>query len=130
MAFNILIVDDSPAMRGFVRRVLDLSGIHVGISLNAGNGQEALDLLRTQWVDVILTDINMPTMDGEELLKTLEADESLCTIPVIVVSTDSTQHRVQSMLTLGAKGYVTKPFLPETLREEIEKVLGVFHADC
>jgi len=130
MAFNILIVDDSPAMRGFVRRVLDLSGINVGISLNAGNGQEALDLLRTQWVDVILTDINMPMMDGEELLKTLEADESLCTIPVIVVSTDSTQHRVQSMLTLGAKGYVTKPFLPETLREEIEKVLGVFHADC
>jgi two-component system chemotaxis response regulator CheY len=128
MAFNVLIVDDSPAMRAFVRRVLDLSGIDVGTSLNAGNGQEALDLLRTQWVDVILTDINMPTMDGEQLLKALEGDEMLRTIPVIVISTDSTQHRVQSMLTLGAKGYVTKPFLPETLREEIEKVLGVFHA--
>src|SRR5260370_15089787 len=129
MAFNVLIVDDSPAMRSFVRRVLDLSGIDVGTSLNAGNGQEALDLLRTQWVDVILTDINMPTMDGEQLLKALEADEALSTIPVIVISTDSTQHRVQSMLTLGAKGYVTKPFLPETLREEMEKVLGVFNAN-
>jgi two-component system, chemotaxis family, chemotaxis protein CheY len=129
MAFNVLIVDDSPAMRSFVRRVLDLSGIDVGTSLNAGNGQEALDLLRTQWVDVILTDINMPTMDGEQLLKVLEADEALSTIPVIVISTDSTQHRVQSMLTLGAKGYVTKPFLPETLREEMEKVLGVFNAN-
>jgi two-component system chemotaxis response regulator CheY len=128
MAFNVLIVDDSPAMRSFVRRVLDLSGIDVGICLNAGNGQEALDLLCSQWVDVILTDINMPTMDGEQLLKALEADETLRTIPVIVISTDSTQHRVQSMLTLGAKGYVTKPFLPETLREEIEKVLGVFDA--
>jgi two-component system chemotaxis response regulator CheY len=115
-------------MRSFVRRVLDLSGIDVGICLNAGNGQEALDLLRSQWVDVILTDINMPTMDGEQLLKALEADETLRTIPVIVISTDSTQHRVQSMLTLGAKGYVTKPFLPETLREEMEKVLGVFDA--
>ena len=125
MAFNVLIVDDSPAMRSFVRRVLDLSGIDVGTSLNAGNGQEVLDLLRNHWVDVILTDINMPTMDGEQLLKALEADETLRMIPVIVISTDSTQHRVQSMLTLGAKGYVTKPFLPETLREEMEKVLGV-----
>jgi len=111
-----------------VRRVLDLSGIDVGICLNAGHGGEALDLLRSQWVDVILTDINMPTMDGEQLLKALESDETLRTIPVIVISTDSTQHRVQSMLTLGAKGYVTKPFLPETLREEMEKVLGVFNA--
>ena len=124
MAFNVLIVDDSPAMRSFVRRVLDLSGIDVGTSLNAGNGQEVLDLLRNHWVDVILTDINMPTMDGEQLLKALEADETLRTIPVIVISTDSTQHRVQTMLTLGAKGYVTKPFFPETLREEMEKVLG------
>jgi two-component system, chemotaxis family, chemotaxis protein CheY len=125
MAFNVLIVDDSPAMRSFVRRVLDMSGIDVGTSLNAGDGQEALDLLRSEWVDVILTDINMPTMDGEQLLKALDADESLRTIPVIVISTDSTQHRVRSMLTLGAKGYVTKPFLPETLRAEMERVLGV-----
>lgn len=129
MAFNVLIVDDSPAMRTFVRRVLELSGIDVGITMNAGNGQEALELLRKQWIDVILTDINMPTMDGEALLKVLEADETLRAIPVIVISTDSTQHRVQSMLTLGAKGYVTKPFLPETLREELEKVLGVMNAN-
>jgi two-component system chemotaxis response regulator CheY len=129
MAFNVLIVDDSPAMRTFVRRVLELSGIDVGTTMNAGNGQEALELLRKQWIDVILTDINMPTMDGEALLKVLEADEALRAIPVIVISTDSTQHRVQSMLTLGAKGYVTKPFLPETLREELEKVLGVMNAN-
>jgi two-component system chemotaxis response regulator CheY len=116
-------------MRTFVRRVLELSGIDVGTTVNAGNGQEALDLLRKQWIDVILTDINMPTMDGEALLKVLEADETLSAIPVIVISTDSTQHRVQSMLTLGAKGYVTKPFLPETLREELEKVLGVMNAN-
>jgi two-component system chemotaxis response regulator CheY len=128
MAFNVLIVDDSPAMRGFVRRVLQLSGIDVGTCLTASDGQEALDLLRDHWVDVILTDINMPTMDGEQFVRILEADESLRSIPVVVVSTDSTENRVQRLLTLGAKGYVTKPFLPETLREEIEKVLGVEHA--
>jgi two-component system chemotaxis response regulator CheY len=129
MAFNVLIVDDSPAMRSFVRRVLELSGIEVGTTMNASNGQEALAILRDQWVDVVLTDINMPTMDGEELLRILEADETLRAIPVVVISTDSTQHRVQRMLTLGARGYVTKPFLPETLREQIEKVLGVMSAD-
>lgn len=125
MAFNVLIVDDSPAMRAFVRRVLDLSGLAVGNYMEAGNGQEALDLLQREWVDVVLTDLNMPTMDGEQFVRILEADGELRAIPVLVVSTDRTEDRVQRLLTLGAKGYVTKPFLPETLRGEIEKVLGV-----
>ena len=127
MAYNVLIVDDSPAMRSFVRRVLDLSGLDVGRCLQAGNGQEALNLLRDEWVDVVLTDINMPTMDGEQFVRFLEADETLRSIPVLVVSTDRTDGRVRQMLTLGAKGYVTKPFMPETLREELEKILGVSH---
>jgi two-component system chemotaxis response regulator CheY len=125
MAYNVLIVDDSPAMRSFVRRVLDLSGLTVGKCLEAGNGREALDLLREEWVDVVLTDLNMPTMDGEQFVRCVEGDDSLRTIPVLVVSTDRTEGRAQQLLTLGAKGYVTKPFLPETLREEVEKVLGV-----
>jgi two-component system chemotaxis response regulator CheY len=128
MAYNVLIVDDSPAMRSFVRRVLDLSGLTVGRCLEAGNGKEALDLLREEWVDVVLTDINMPTMDGEQLVRFLEADEALRSIPVLVVSTDRTEGRVRQMLTLGAKGYVTKPFMPETLRQEMERALGVTHA--
>ncbi len=129
MAFNVLIVDDSPAMRTFVRRVLELSGIEVNTTFNAADGAQALELIRANRIDVILTDINMPRMDGEELLRTLKADDVLQSIPVVVISTDSTQHRVQKMLTLGANGYVTKPFQPETLREEIEKVLGVVDAN-
>jgi two-component system chemotaxis response regulator CheY len=128
MAYNVLIVDDSPAMRSFVRRVLDLSGLGIGACLQAGNGQEALNVLRDEWVDVVLTDINMPTMDGEQFVQRLKDDDALCSIPVVVVSTDRTEGRVRQMLTLGARGYVAKPFLPETLREEIEKVLGVDHA--
>lgn len=127
MAYNVLIVDDSPAMRSFVRRVLELSGIPVGECLEAGDGREALEVLRNQWVDVVLTDLNMPTMDGEQFVRRMEADESLRPIPVVVVSTDRTDQRVQQMLTLGARGYVTKPFLPETLREELERALGVIH---
>jgi two-component system chemotaxis response regulator CheY len=129
MAYNILIVDDSPAMRMVVRRVLDLSGIELGKCLQAGNGQEALDVLRRECVDLVLTDINMPTMDGEELVRRVEADDSLRSIPVVVVSTDRTDGRMRQMLALGAKGYVTKPFLPETLRAELDKILGVRRGD-
>ncbi|MBV8833376.1 MAG: response regulator [Acidobacteriaceae bacterium] len=128
MAFTVLIVDDSPAMRSFVKRVLELSGFDMGVCHEAGNGQEALDLLSKEWVDVVLTDINMPVMNGQEFVQNLAADESLHAIPVIVVSTDRTEDRVRQMIALGAKGYVKKPFQPEELREELEKVLGVAYA--
>ena len=121
MELHVLIVDDSPAMRAFIRRVLELSG------LEASNGEEALRVLEGNWIDAVLTDINMPQMDGEELLRRMSGHEVLHLIPVLEVSTDRTEGRIQKMLTLGAKGYVTKPFAPETLREEIEHSLGVVH---
>lgn len=125
MAYRILIVDDSPAMRTFVRRVIELSGFELAECFQASNGKEALDLLRSKWVDAILTDVNMPGMDGQEFLRRLSQDVLLRSIPAIVISTDATQHRMQSMASLGARGYVTKPFLPETLRAELERTLGV-----
>jgi two-component system chemotaxis response regulator CheY len=81
-------------------------------------------MLRQQWVDVVLTDINMPGMDGEQFVRCLEADDLLRSVPVVVVSTDATEGRMHQMLSVGARGYVKKPFLPETLREELERVLG------
>lgn len=128
MAFTVLIVDDSPAMRSFVKRVLDLSGFDMSTCHEAGNGKEALDLLSQEWVDVILTDINMPVMNGEEFVQNLAASDSFRSIPVIVVSTDRTEDRVRQMMALGAKGYVKKPFQPEELREELEKVLEAAYA--
>jgi two-component system chemotaxis response regulator CheY len=128
VALNILIVDDSPVMRSFIRKAISLTGLDVGNCHEAGNGEDALRSLTGQWVDLILTDINMPGMNGEELIARLEADDLLRSIPVIVVSTDATQGRVERLMTMGARGYVTKPFLPETLRDEVEKVLGIAHA--
>jgi len=125
MAYRVLIVDDSPAMRTFVRRVIDLSGFELSECFEASNGGEALDVLHNEWVDAILTDINMPEMDGQEFLRRLSQDELLRSIPAIVISTDATAHRRASMASLGARGYVTKPFLPETLRAELERTLGV-----
>ncbi len=125
MPFRVLIVDDSPAMRAFVKRVVEMSGFEAGAYFEAGNGEEALAVLSGNWVDVILTDINMPKMNGEQFLRRVEADETLRGIPVIVISTDATEQRRAQMLGLGARGYVTKPFSPEELRQELEDVLGV-----
>jgi two-component system chemotaxis response regulator CheY len=127
MPFNILIVDDSPAMRAFVGRVLDASGFPVGERLEAGDGEEALRLLAGQWIDVVLTDLNMPRMDGEELVRRVSLDDYMRGIPIVVISTDRTEGRVRRMMELGAKGYVKKPFLPEVLRQELERVLGACH---
>jgi len=128
MAYRVMIVDDSPSMRAFVRRVIDLSGFQVDTCLNAGNGAQGLALLEHQAVDIILTDINMPEMNGEEFLRRLEEHDQYRAIPVVVISTDATQNRMQRMIQLGAKGYISKPFSPEALRGELERVLGVSHA--
>lgn len=128
MALNIMIVDDSPVMRVFLRKVVQLTGLPVGEYCEAGDGEAALQALRERWMDLVLTDINMPRMNGEEFVRQLESDELLRDIPVIVVSTDSSHGRIEHMLALGARGYISKPFLPETLRDEVEKVLGEPHA--
>ena len=127
MSLNIMIVDDSPVMRVFLRKVVQLTGLAVGEYCEAGDGEAALKLLREQWVDLVLTDINMPRMNGEELVRQLELDEMLRDIPVIVVSTDASRERITRMMKLGAKGYISKPFLPDTLRDEVEKILGAHH---
>ncbi len=128
MAFRVLIADDSPAMRLVIRRVIQLSGFAVDSFVEAADGEQALCVLRRQTVDVVLTDINMPNMNGEQLMIALQTDGKLKTLPVVVVSTDATRHRIDRMLDLGARGYITKPFQPEALREELERVLGVTHA--
>ncbi len=123
MSFRVLIVDDSPAMRGFVRRVLEASGLDLGEAYEANDGVEALELLSRQWVDVILTDINMPHMDGEAFVARLMHSPAYAAVPVIVISTDATTARRAHLRALGVRGYLAKPFTPEMLREEIEKVM-------
>jgi two-component system chemotaxis response regulator CheY len=124
-----MIVDDSPVMRAFVRRTVEVAGLQVSSCLEASNGREALSKLRDgirghDWkpVDLILTDINMPVMDGEGLLEELKKDPRLRPIPVVVVSTDSTEQRVGDLLRLGAHDYVRKPFPPEKLSEVLAQI--------
>jgi two-component system, chemotaxis family, chemotaxis protein CheY len=123
VAYRVLIVGESPAMRVFLRREIEASGFDLSHCFEADNGEEALEVLRGEWVDAILTDVNMPHMDGEELLRRLEADELLRSIPAIVVSTDASRLRIERLLALGARGYIVRPFQPEHLRAELERTL-------
>lgn len=120
---KVLIVDDSASMRKIIRRVLMLSGYNAAC-LEAANGIEALEVLQREKVDLVLTDINMPQMNGEELIERLTQDELMSSIPVLVVSTDRSEDRLSRMLQRGCRGYVTKPFTPEALAQSMKQVLS------
>ena len=124
MSFNVLVVDDSPPMRQVIKKVIQMSGFDVGELLEAGNGKEALEVLSSNWVDVILSDIHMPEMDGIEMLRRLSEEDLWKRIPVIVVTTEGREQVIEEAKRLGAKGYVKKPFNPEQIKEILMSVMG------
>ncbi|MBN2232195.1 MAG: response regulator [Deltaproteobacteria bacterium] len=125
MAFNVLIVDDSMSIRQIIKRVLDISGFDVGTMFEADNGREALDLLEGNWIDVVISDIHMPVMNGIALLEQIKSDELLKSIPVIMVTTEARPTVVEEVRRMGAAGYIKKPFRPEEIRNLLQAVLGV-----
>lgn len=125
MSTHLLVVDDSPAMRKMITRVIEMSGFDIASLAQASDGVEALEILRAKPVDLVLTDINMPIMTGEELLREMAGNGMLKRIPVVVVSTDATDARMRQMMELGARGYVVKPFQPASLRNELERVMEI-----
>ncbi|MFC1490088.1 response regulator [Candidatus Latescibacterota bacterium] len=125
MVLNILIVDDSEIMRKVIRRIVSLSGFELGEVYEAENGEEALKVLNDNWIDVVLSDINMPVMNGIELLKTMKKTEGISDTPVIVVSTEGRSEKIEEIMNLGAAGFITKPFKPEDIRSVISEALGV-----
>lgn len=124
MAFNVLIVDDSSSMRAVIKKTLKVSGFNVGQFLMAGDGKEALEVLEGEWVDIILTDINMPNMNGMELLTEMKKDEMLKSIPVVMVTTEGSDKVMEESTRLGAQGYVRKPFRPEEIKGILNSILG------
>ncbi|HOQ89467.1 MAG TPA: response regulator [Candidatus Hydrogenedentes bacterium] len=124
MAYNILVVDDSATVRAVIRKTLELSGIELGEFLEAANGKEGLETLRKSWVDLVFCDINMPVMNGEEMIRAMREDEELRSIPVVVVSTEASSTRIESLHRLGVQDYIKKPFTPEMLRNVVKTLLG------
>ena len=124
MAYTVLVADDSKTIRTVLERTLSVSGLEVSACLQAGNGREALEVLRAHWVDLVLTDINMPEMVGLELVRTMAADELLRSVPVVVISTEGSEQRIDELRRHGIKGYIRKPFTPEQVKEVVDDVLG------
>ncbi len=124
MQFNILIVDDSAVMRAMIHKTLKLSGLPVGEVHQAANGAEGLAVAKREWTDLILADINMPVMTGIEMIEQLRATPETQDIPIIVVSTESSDTRVAWLAERGVS-FVHKPFTPERLRAVILEVTGV-----
>jgi two-component system, chemotaxis family, chemotaxis protein CheY len=119
MALDVLIVDDSAAIRKILQRVLVQADVSLGTVYEANDGREALEKLKNTKVGLILSDINMPNMDGLELLAKIRAEEAWLTVPIIMVTTEGSQNKVLQALQLGANGYVRKPFTAEQIKEKL-----------
>ncbi|MDD3081952.1 MAG: response regulator [Desulfobacterales bacterium] len=125
MSCNIMIVDDSGSMRAVIKKIAAISGFNMDHCYEASNGREALEILKENWVDVIISDINMPEVNGLELLRSMQADDLYKEIPVIIITTEGSDERMQEALSHGAKGFIKKPFQPEELRSTLYEVLGM-----
>lgn len=125
MAFNILLVDDSATVRAVISKALTLAGVDINELYQAGNGQEALDVLEKDWVDLVFCDISMPVMDGEELVSAMNENGMIQSIPVVIVSSAGSEPRVARLKEKGVKDYIQKPFTPERIREVVDQVMGV-----
>ncbi len=125
MSQNVLIVDDSATIRQMIKRTMKVAGLNVAEVYEAANGIEALAQLSDHEVAVVLVDINMPTMNGIQLLTRMKETESLRDIPIVIASTEGSTERIEQLKKIGATGYVRKPFQPEQLRDVLTPLLGV-----
>jgi len=125
MSFNILVVDDSSSIRAIVKKIIRMSGFDVGEFWDAADGLVALSVLEEQQVDIVLTDINMPNMNGMELITRMNKDDRMSTIPVVVVSTEGSDKKMNEAMAMGAVGYVKKPFMPKDIKRTLNGIMGV-----
>ena len=118
---QILIVDDSSSMREMVKLTLAEAGYAV---VEAENGEEALGQLSKNSVNMVLTDLNMPVMDGMELIRSIRKQEDNKFLPIVMLTTESEISKKEEGRSAGANGWLVKPFVPEKLLMVVKKVVG------
>jgi two-component system, chemotaxis family, chemotaxis protein CheY len=123
MSIRALIVDDSSVMRKIVERCLRQAGMDLGQVIEASNGAEALALVSENAFDLILSDINMPVMDGLEFVRRMKEMDTAKNIPIVMITTEGGEKSVLEALSLGARGYIRKPFTPDQVKEHVIPVL-------
>jgi len=129
MSYNILVVDDSRTTRAVIAKTLKLAEVPVNELYQAENGAEALEILNGNWVDLVLADINMPVMDGVEMIDRMSKDGLMKTVPVVIVSTEGSKTRIEEMRSKGVRAYVRKPFAPEVVKKIVGDILGDQNAE-
>jgi len=122
---KILIVDDSSVMRKIVERALRQAGLEPMLVMEAGSGTEGLELLKGKEVHLILSDINMPSMDGLEFLRQIRAQNLASGVPVVMITTESSEEHVKQAILLGAQGYIRKPFTADQVKERVLPLLAL-----
>lgn len=121
---RVLIVDDSSVMRKIVERSLRQAGLEPMTVVEAGSGVDGLEVLKSQTVQLILSDINMPSMDGLEFLRQIRAQNLAAGVPVVMITTESSEEHVKQAILSGAQGYIRKPFTAEQVKERVLPLLA------
>ena len=124
MAINVLVVDDSTVVRAMILKTLRACGLDIGEAHEAVNGQAGLEQLSGHWIDLAFVDINMPVMNGEEMINKVRENPLWADLPIVVVSTEGSQTRIERLQRKGAY-FIHKPFAPEAVREILNKIIGV-----
>jgi len=123
MSLTVLVVDDSAVTRAVIKKSLSMAGLEIKKIYEAANGLEALKVLEEAWIDLVFADLQMPEMNGVELVERMARDSLLVTIPVVVVSADPNQQRADELAKLGVRAFIRKPFRPEGLKQIVSDVL-------
>lgn len=123
MGYNVLIVDDSMIIRKMIAKTLNISGLDIGEIYFAENGREALNQLKEKWVDIVFADINMPEMNGIEMIEKMCGEDLLNSIPVVIISTERSKERIEALKAMGVRAYLRKPFIPEEFSQVVRELL-------
>jgi two-component system chemotaxis response regulator CheY len=129
LSYNVLIVDDSAIVRAMVKRSLAMVGIEVNEHHEASNGLEALKVLSSAWIDIVFADLNMPEMGGAELVAKMTEDDMLVSTPVVIVSSEHSEARIEELKRSGIRAYIRKPFRPESFKVVVTDVLRTAEGD-
>jgi len=124
MAYNAIIVDDSQPMRSIIIKTIKASGFNIGIFFESPNGKEAISIIKKEWLDIVITDYNMPDMNGIELIEAIKKDSQINSIPILVISTEGSKKKIDEFIKKGAAGYIKKPFTPELIKKKLNHILG------
>ena len=120
----VLIVDDSSVMRKIIERALGQAGLSMAKVLEASSGREAIAVLEREKVQLVLSDINMPEMDGIEFLKKVRGERLAEGVPVVMITTESSEEHVRQAIAAGAQGYLRKPFTADQVKERVLPLVG------